>query len=72
MDSIQEKHAVEDVARRLEARFADLPADRVRAVVATCYASLSDKPVRDFIPVLVEHSARSQLRAERQDPGRAA
>ncbi|MDJ0379111.1 hypothetical protein [Cryobacterium sp. PH31-L1] len=67
MDAIQEEHAVDDVVRRLEQRFSDLPADRVQAVVTACYASLSDKPVRDFIPVLVEHEARSRLRAERPD-----
>ncbi|WP_422386465.1 three-helix bundle dimerization domain-containing protein [Cryobacterium ruanii] len=67
MDAIQERHAVDDVARRLEVRYSDVPADRVHAVVTACYDSLSDKPIRDFIPVLVEHEARSRLRAERPE-----
>ncbi|SEN26170.1 hypothetical protein E3O25_11030 [Cryobacterium sp. TMT1-3] len=65
MDSKQEKNAVDDVVRRLEVRYADLPTGRVKSVVTECHGSLSDKPIRDFIPVLVEHAARSQLRAER-------
>ena len=72
MDSKQEKNAVDDMVRRLEVRYADLPPDRVKAVVTACHDSLSDKPIRDFIPVLVEHAARSQLRAERKTPPRAA
>ncbi|SDO44638.1 hypothetical protein SAMN05216368_11854 [Cryobacterium flavum] len=66
MDSKQEKNAVDDVVRRLEVRYADLPTGRVKSVVSACHASLDDKPIRDFIPVLVEHAARSQLRAERR------
>jgi len=60
----REVQAVKQVVERLQRRYCDLPPDRVNEVVAACYASLSDKPLRDFIPVLVENSARSLLRAE--------
>ncbi|TFD71192.1 three-helix bundle dimerization domain-containing protein [Cryobacterium sp. Hb1] len=72
MDAKQEQNAVDDMVRRLEVRYADLPADRVKTVVTACHASLSDKPIRDFIPVLVEHAARSQLRSERHTAPHAA
>ena len=57
MDSMQENKAVDDVVRRLKMRYADFPAGRVKVVVTACHASLSNKPIRDFIPVLVEHVA---------------
>lgn len=72
MDAKQENNAVNDVIRRLEVRYADLPAGRVHTVVTSCHAALAGKPIRDFIPVLVEHAARSQLRAERPVPPQAA
>jgi len=38
------------------------PADEVEAVVADKAEALADAPVQDFVPLLVEHQAREELR----------
>ncbi|MFF4728820.1 three-helix bundle dimerization domain-containing protein [Streptomyces mirabilis] len=35
--------------------------EQVEAAVATAHAAFSDRPVRDFVPVLVERKARALL-----------
>jgi hypothetical protein len=55
-----ERHEIDEVRARLAARFAHLPAAEVHSVVDAVHAELTG-PVRDFVPVLVEHIARDRL-----------
>ncbi|MEA9986795.1 three-helix bundle dimerization domain-containing protein [Subtercola sp. RTI3] len=65
MDAEQEQAAVDDVVRRLTEKFSGVSPARVSMVVQAAYKDLSDKPLRDYIPVLVEHASKTTLRAER-------
>jgi hypothetical protein len=42
-----------------------MPADSVRQIVNASWDKFTDKPIRDFVPVLVERSAQEQLRSGR-------
>jgi hypothetical protein len=55
-----EAKAIQDVQERLRAKFPHLASDRVDAAVKGAYESMTG-PIRDFVPVLVEHAAREQL-----------
>ncbi|MFF5205009.1 three-helix bundle dimerization domain-containing protein [Streptosporangium sp. NPDC000396] len=53
-----------DVVARLTASFSGMhSSDQVEAVVMKNYEHLKDSPVRDYVPVLVEHAALEQLRS---------
>jgi len=58
-----ELQAVDQVVGRLCARFAMLATEDVVDVVRDCHSRLAGNPVRDFVPLLVEHAARDRLRA---------
>ena len=60
MPKLDERHAVEEVAVRLSARFPKLPTALVSSTVRDEHAKL-DGRVRDYVPVLVERAARQQL-----------
>lgn len=60
MDRAAERKALAEVQTRLEERFPDLHPDVVAAAVSLAHSEL-DGPVRDFVPVLVEHAARDRL-----------
>ena len=68
MDRDAERRALAEVQARLEQRFPHLHPDVVAAAVTVAHQSL-DGPVRDFVPVLVEHAARDRLAFA--DPGAA-
>ena len=71
MDRDAERRALAEVQARLEQRFPHLHPDVVAAAVAVAHSNL-DGPVRDFVPVLVEHAARDRLSfAEPDGPGAA-
>jgi hypothetical protein len=55
-----ERSELAAVKSRLSARYAHLPEAAVASVVDEIYRDL-DGPVRDFVPVLVEHLARDRL-----------
>lgn len=54
--------AIRDVQMRLTARFPDLEVEVVEAAVRVAYTDLQG-PIRDYVPVLVEHAARDRLQA---------
>jgi ribosomal protein L12E/L44/L45/RPP1/RPP2 len=64
MDHTEEARAVGEVIDRLVGRFPDLPRDRIAAVVETAHLELEGNPVRDFVPVLVERTAKQRLKQE--------
>ncbi len=63
----QEREAVEAVAARLKKKFPDLPQEHVAQIVESQYERLGTARLRDYIPVLVEHSAKQVLRGEEKD-----
>lgn len=67
MEPDKEKDAVDKVAERLAEKFPDVSAAHVEEVVQSEYEALADAPVRDYIPVLVEHEAREDLTRESRD-----
>ena len=68
MNAEEEARAVDQVIDRLAQRFPDVPRDRVAAIVGEEHLGLEGNPIRDFVPVLVEHEARDRLRAEGATP----
>lgn len=60
MDRADEMRALTDVRARLQEHFPQLDADVVEAAVRLAHSELTG-PVRDFVPVLVEHAARDRL-----------
>ncbi|MCD7438915.1 hypothetical protein K4B79_11845 [Streptomyces lincolnensis] len=61
-DKAREDDAIRGVVERLTHIFSAThsPAE-VQAAVARAHASFTDRPVRDFVPVLVERRARALL-----------
>lgn len=63
MDRSDEVRAVAVVVDRLSAHFPEVPRAHVEAVVTEEHRRLDGNPIRDFVPVLVEHEARDRLRS---------
>jgi hypothetical protein len=61
-DDNRELHEVDLVCARLAERFPHLSPESIRATVDEIHAGL-DGPIRDFVPVLVEHLARDRFSA---------
>ncbi|MGW1507068.1 three-helix bundle dimerization domain-containing protein [Streptomyces mirabilis] len=58
----REEDVIRGVVERLKSAFsATHGPTKVEAAVAKAHASFSDRPVREFVPVLVERKARSFL-----------
>ncbi|WP_400995097.1 three-helix bundle dimerization domain-containing protein [Agromyces sp. GXQ0307] len=70
-----EQQAVEHVVTRLLERFPSLAEDHIHAIVDEEHHRFDGRPVRDFVPVLVERAARQRLATEapivRVDPDAA-
>lgn len=66
-----EDNAVEHAADRLKEKFSDLPPELVDEKVAEVHAQFDDAAVRDYVPVIVEHEVRAQLRDEATPRGSA-
>lgn len=63
MDRSDEVRAVAGVVDRLSAHFPDVPREHVEAIVTEEHHRFDGNPIRDFVPVLVEHEARDRLRS---------
>ncbi len=50
-----------EVVERLLQRFPDIQEERVRSVVNKAHEKFVGNPIRDFVPVFVERSARDEL-----------
>ena len=64
MSELDEDRAIDQVIARLAARFPTVTHAHIGQVVYEEQHRLDDNPVRDFVPVLVEHAASDRLRAE--------
>jgi hypothetical protein len=56
-----EHDAIAMVKARLRSRHPDMPAEQIETTVETVYHHYDESPVRAFVPVLVEHEARTEL-----------
>ena len=61
MAEISEQTMVEEVERRLANNYADVPAERISAIVRGAYAHFEQSPIRDFVPLFVVRRARAEL-----------
>jgi hypothetical protein len=61
-DTIRERHALDQVTDRLSRSFADrLSPAEVNEKVSSIHRRFDGRPIRDFVPVLVERIARDEL-----------
>ena len=60
--SDEESGAVEELIDRLVAQFPEARPDTVRDIVNASWAEFTGRPIRTFVPVLVERTARQHLR----------
>jgi hypothetical protein len=63
----QEQEAVDGVLQRMTERFPDVPSEVIERTVHEMHEELSG-PIRDFVPVLVEHRARDHFEAMTRQP----
>jgi hypothetical protein len=56
-----ESRELNEVVERLLERFPDMQEERVRSVVTEAHKRFAGNPIRDFVPVFVERSARDEL-----------
>ncbi|HYU85727.1 MAG TPA: hypothetical protein VEK80_13085 [Kribbellaceae bacterium] len=62
MDRSEENRAISEVVERLSKSFPTLPSDRVKAAVEDSRPEFDASPIRDFVPLFVERSAKHKLR----------
>ena len=60
----EEDLAVEHAAERLAERYQEVPRQRIDELVERHYEQFDGAPVRDFVPVLIEHDVKQVLKAE--------
>lgn len=60
-DSAHEAREIREVIERLIERFPQEQPDRIRAVVAAARVQFQGNPIRVFVPVFVERTARQVL-----------
>ena len=68
MDREHEQRALAGVCQRLSEQFADLDPALIEAAVRVSHHELHGSPIRDFVPLLVEHAARDRLASESNKP----
>jgi hypothetical protein len=63
IDVIEREHvAIDDLTSRLISTFASThTVDQVRSAVLAAYHRFDDRPIRDFVPVLVERLVKEKL-----------
>ena len=59
-----EEVAIDHAVDRLAERFPKVPRDRIVDLVHQRHIDYTGAPVRDFIPVLIEHDVKRELAAE--------
>jgi hypothetical protein len=61
-DTFDEAHALENVVIRLAGRYPEVTISTVEVLVESAHHSLSGKPIRTYVPMLVEHRAKNLLK----------
>ena len=67
MESEFEEQGIARVIERLCEKFPAFNRDEVESAVHSAHSALAESPIRDFIPVLVEHDAKEKLRRVRAE-----
>ena len=62
MNGPDEELQIAQVVEQLEQRFPAFSTREIEVIVAEQVALLDGNPIRDYVPRLVEHGARSRLR----------
>ena len=60
----EEDIAVEHAAERLADRYPEVPREHIDELVEKHHEEFEGAPVRDFVPVLIEHDVKQELKAE--------
>lgn len=68
-NAADEDIAVEHAAERLADRYPDVPRQRIDELVEKHREEFDGAPVRDFVPVLIEHDVKQELNAPRRGAG---
>jgi len=63
-----EAEAISRIVQRLREQFPEVPSDALEEVVHGHYEEFDGRPVRDFVPVLVERATRADLEAGIESP----
>jgi len=63
-NATDEDIAVEHAAERLADRYPQVPRERIDELVEKHHEEFEGAPVRDFVPVLIEHDVKQELKAE--------
>jgi hypothetical protein len=58
---LSEQAIIDQIVARLTRRFPSVSASTVSTVVHDVHSRYDDRPVRDFVPLLVERNAKSEL-----------
>ncbi|QAY72546.1 hypothetical protein ET445_03495 [Agromyces protaetiae] len=58
-----ERRSIDEVVERLAERFPGADRAEIKTIVEAEYLGFEGKRVRDFVPVLVEKSAKKRLKA---------
>ncbi len=58
-----EQRSVEEVVDRLTTKYPDVDRLEIGKIVAEEHQAYAGRPVRDFVPVLVEKSAKKRVKA---------
>ena len=61
MIELSEQTVIDEVADRLTSRYPTIPPDALTAVVQGIHARFHGRPVREYVPLLVERFAREEL-----------
>ncbi len=61
MIELSEQQIIAGVADRLTSKFPTVPAETVTAVVRDVHGHFDGRPVRDYVPLLVERLAGQEL-----------
>ena len=67
-----EDAAIDHVVDRLTSQFPSVPAEDIATRVSEVRSTFDEAPIRDFVPVIVEHDVKDQLREEGHTPEPAA
>jgi len=62
MDRSEENRAIGEIVERLEKVFPQVDSDQVRTAVAQSRPEFEGSPIRDYVPLFVERSAKHKLR----------
>lgn len=61
MLELSEQTIIDQLIERLMRKYPGVPPDTVAAVVRDVHARFDGRPLRDYVPLLVERRARSEL-----------